>query len=117
GRQKEGPRAGGMSGGKKRNGRGGERHREMWQKKKKNEPFESELPMEVWDEAPPAPPLAQVKERRIALVTTSGVVPWGNPDRFKTYRNTHWRKYTIAELKELEPGTSATLHPGYNAPY
>ena len=59
--------------------------------------------MEVWDEAPPAPPLVQVKDRRIALVTTSGVVPWGNPDRFKTYRNTHWQKYNIAEPGEPEP--------------
>jgi len=96
---------------------GAERAVEMLLKKIKNEPFESELPMEVWDEAPPAPPLAQVKERRIALVTTSGVVPWGNPDRFKTYRNTHWRKYNIAELKELEPGKWETVHGGYNVAY
>ena len=60
-----------------------ERAIEMLLKKIKNEPFESELPMEVWDDMPPAPPLAQVKDRKIALVTTSGVVPWGNPDRFQ----------------------------------
>jgi glycine reductase len=90
---------------------------EMLLKKIKNEPFESELPLEVWDDAPPAPPLTQVKERRLALVTTSGVVPWGNPDRFKTYRNTHWQKYNIAELKELEPGKWETVHGGYNIVY
>jgi glycine reductase len=73
--------------------------------------------MEVWDETPPAPPLLQIKDRRIALVTTSGVVPWGNPDRFKTYRNTHWQKYNIAELKELEPGKWETVHGGYNVAY
>ena len=96
---------------------GVERAIEMLLKKIKNEPFESELPMEVWDDAPPAPPLAHVKDRRIALVTTSGVVPWGNPDRFKTYRNTHWQKYNIAELKELEPGKWETVHGGYNVAY
>src|SRR4029453_19448433 len=40
---------------------GAERAIEMLLKKIKNEPFESALPMEVWDDAPPAPPLVQVK--------------------------------------------------------
>jgi betaine reductase len=96
---------------------GAERAIKMLLKKIKNEPFETELPMEVWDDTPPAPPLAQIKDRRLALVTTSGVVPWGNPDRFKTYRNTHWQKYNIAELKELEPGKWETVHGGYNIVY
>lgn len=94
--------------------RGADRAIDMLLKKIKNEPFVSELPMEVWDDAPPAPPLERVKDRAIAVVTTSGVVPWGNPDRFKTYRNTHWRKYNIAELKELEPGRWEAVHGGYN---
>jgi Glycine/sarcosine/betaine reductase selenoprotein B (GRDB) len=72
--------------------------------------------MEVWDDTPPAPPLARVKDHRIALVA-SGVVRWDNPDRFKTYRNTHWQKYNIAELKELEPGKWETVHGGYNVVY
>ena len=97
--------------------RGAERAIDMLLKKIHNEPFDSELPMEVWDDAVPAPPLAQIKDRNIALVTTSGVVPWGNPDRFKTYRNTYWRKYNIAELKELEPGKWEAVHGGYNVAY
>jgi glycine reductase len=97
--------------------RGATRAVEMLLKKVNNQPFESELPMEVWDDAPPAPPLDQVKDRNIAVVTTSGVVPWGNPDKFKTYRNTYWRKYNIAELKELEPGKWEAVHGGYNVAY
>ena len=97
--------------------RGATRAVEMLLKKINNQPFESELPMEVWDDAPPAPPLDQVKDRNIAVVTTSGVVPWGNPDKFKTYRNTYWRKYNIAELKELEPGKWEAVHGGYNVAY
>ena len=94
--------------------RGVDRAIDMLLKKIKGEPFVSELPMEVWDDAPPARPLTRVEDRAIAVVTTSGVVPWGNPDRFKTYRNTHWRKYNIAELKELEPGRWEAVHGGYN---
>ena len=73
--------------------------------------------MEAWDDIAPAPPLDNLKARNIAVITTSGVVPWGNPDRFKTYRNTHWRKYNIAELKELEPGKWEAVHGGYNVAY
>ena len=74
-------------------------------------------PMELWDDAAPAPALVRVNERNLAVVTTSGVVPWGNPDKFKTYRNTYWRKYNIAELKELEPGKWEAVHGGYNVAY
>ena len=97
--------------------RGAVRALDMLLKKLNNQSFESELPMEIWDDTPPAPALARVKDRNIALVTTSGVVPWGNPDKFKTYRNTYWRKYNVAELKELEPGKWEAVHGGYNVAY
>ena len=97
--------------------RGAARAMEMLLKKINKEPFASELPMELWDDAAPAPALVRVKERNLAVVTTSGVVPWGNPDKFKTYRNTYWRKYSIAELKELEPGKWEAVHGGYNVAY
>ena len=89
----------------------------MLLKKINHEPFTTEIPMEDWDDIAPAPPLDNLKARNIAVITTSGVVPWGNPDRFKTYRNTHWRKYNIAELKELEPGKWEAVHGGYNVAY
>ncbi len=93
---------------------GYERAIDMLLKKINNEPFETEIHMEAWEEIVPAAPLTDLAERNIAVVTTSGVVPWGNPDRFKTYRNTFWRKYNIAEVKELEPGEWEAVHGGYN---
>jgi len=77
-------------------------------------PSATELPMEVWDKVAPAAPLKVTAEAKLALISTSGVVPWGNPDRFKTYRNTHWQKYSFAELKSLEPGKWEAVHGGYN---
>jgi glycine reductase complex component B subunit gamma len=97
--------------------RGAARALDMLLKKLKDQPFESELPMEVWDDAVAAAPLARVNDSNIAVVTTSGVVPFGNPDKFKTYRNTYWRKYNIAELKELEAGKWEAVHGGYNVAY
>jgi glycine reductase len=90
---------------------------DMLLKKISGEPFTTEIPMEVWDDIPPAPALSDIRKRNIAVVTTSGVVPFGNPDRFKTYRNTQWQKYNIAELKELEPGKWEAVHGGYNVAY
>ena len=50
----------------------------------------------------------------VAVVTTSGVVPWGNPDGFRTFRNTFWRKYGIGELRTMERGVWEAVHGGYN---
>src|SRR5262245_57860984 len=97
--------------------RGATRALDMLLKKLNEQPFESELPIEVWEDATPAPALGQVKDRNIAVVTTSGVVPFGNPDRFKTYRNIYWRKYNIAELKELEAGKWEAVHGSYNVAF
>lgn len=96
---------------------GVERAVDMLLRKIRGEPFTTEVPMEIWDRVAPAPPLSGLAERTIAVVTTSGVVPWGNPDRFKTYRNTYWKKYNIAELKALEPGRWEAIHGGYNVQY
>jgi glycine reductase complex component B subunit gamma len=97
--------------------RGAARAVEMLLRKIHGESYASELPLEVWDDVAPAPPLDHAKNRNLAVVTTSGVVPYGNPDKFKTYRNTYWRKYNIAELKELEPGKWEAVHGGYNVAY
>lgn len=93
---------------------GAERALDMLLDKLEGRPFATEIPMQTWDRVTPAAPVKQVEKARIALVTTSGVVPWGNPDGFKTFRNTFWRKYPVAELKTLEPGMWEAVHGGYN---
>lgn len=96
---------------------GVERAVEMLLKRLRNEPFVTEVPVQIWDRAVPAPPLSPERQATIAVITTSGVVPWGNPDRFKTYRNTFWQKYNISELKVLEPGKWEAVHGGYNVAF
>ncbi len=97
--------------------RGAERALEMLRKKVRNEPFASEVPIEVWDRVTPAAPLRDPRSATIAMITTSGLVPWGNPDGFKIFRNTHWRKYSIAGQKQLEPGRWEAVHGGYNVSF
>ncbi len=93
---------------------GADRALDMLFDKLEGRPFATEVPMQTWDRVAPAAAVAQVGKAKIALVTTSGVVPWGNPDGFKTFRNTFWRKYPVAELKTMEPGMWEAVHGGYN---
>lgn len=97
--------------------RGAERAIDMLRKKVRNEPFVSEVPIEVWDRVTPAAPLRDPPSATIAMITTSGLVPWGNPDGFKIFRNTHWRKYSIAGLNRMEPGRWEAVHGGYNVSF
>jgi glycine reductase len=96
---------------------GADRAIDMLLAKVAGKPFKTEVPMEVWDKVEPAAPLADVARANLAVICTGGVVPWGNPDGFKTYRNTFWRKYNFAELKALEPGKWEAVHGGYNVAF
>ncbi|HWH79499.1 MAG TPA: glycine/betaine/sarcosine/D-proline family reductase selenoprotein B [Candidatus Binatus sp.] len=96
---------------------GADRAIDMLLAKLAGQPFTTEIPMEVWDKVEPAAPLADASSANLAVICTGGVVPWGNPDGFKTYRNTFWRKYNFAELKALEPGKWEAVHGGYNVAF
>jgi len=96
---------------------GADRAIEMLLAKIEGKPFTTEIPMEVWDKVEPAAPLGNAAAANLAVICTGGVVPWGNPDGFKTYRNTFWRKYNFAEVKSLEPGKWEAVHGGYNVAF
>jgi len=76
--------------------------------------FTTEIPIETVEEIPVAPPIASLKDVCLALVTTAGVVASGNPDGFKTNRNTQWRKYSIDKMNSMKDAKWDVLHGGYN---
>lgn len=80
-------------------------------------PFITEIPVEVWDNVESAPPIRELSKKTIGIIATSGVVPWGNPDGFKIFRNTQWRKYNIDGLDRMEPGKWEAIHGGYNVSF
>jgi glycine reductase len=75
--------------------------------------FTTELPLPPVDRVPPASPL-DVANARIALVTTGGIVPKGNPDRLKQSNSTEWRAYPIDALDALATGQFESIHAGYD---
>jgi glycine reductase len=77
-------------------------------------PFQTEVPLPEVARVDPAPPLAHLAEATIALVTTSALVPKGNPDRLRQSYSTEWRKYSLDGLDRLEPDRWESIHAGFD---
>lgn len=79
--------------------------------------FTTELPMSVFDSVDPADPIKELKNATIALVTSGGMVPTGNPDRLQSSSAQQWNKYDVSELKSLKEGEFITVHGGFDPVY
>jgi len=93
-----------------------ERVIDMLLKKISGEPFETELPVPETNYVPVAPPVAKEKlsEATIAIVTSGGIVPVGNPDRIQSASATKWGKYDISGVDDLKAGEYQTIHAGFD---
>ena len=50
----------------------------------KGEEFETEFPMPDFDRVPPNPAVKDITKATIAIVTSGGAVPKGNPDHIES---------------------------------
>lgn len=96
---------------------GAERAMDMLLKKLSGEPFETELELSTYDEVAPALALKNLSSAKIALLTTGGIVPFGNPDRIPAATAKKWGKYSIESLTKLEEGVFQSVHAGYDPVY
>ncbi len=83
-------------------------------RKWRGERFSSELTVETFESIPPPAPLTDPRKILFALVTESGLVPRGNPDRLPAAGATHWARYSIAAMERLVPGAWDGVHGGYD---
>lgn len=90
---------------------------DMLLSKLKGEHFTTELPMPVFDRVPPAPAVKNLARAKIALVTSGGVVPRGNPDRIEAANATKYGKYSIEGIDDLVKDEYITVHGGYDPVY
>jgi glycine reductase len=90
----------------------GERAVEMLLAKLAGRPFRTELPIEGFEAVAPAPPAPDLSRALVALVTESGLVPFGNPDRLETWNASKWFKYSVAGFEDLERGKYQAFHGG-----
>lgn len=94
--------------------RGSERAIQTLVKKIKGEDFHTDLPMPKFDRVDPAPPIKDIKKAKIAVVTSGGIVPLGNPDHIESSNATRYGKYTLAGMDRMDSKVYTTIHGGYD---
>lgn len=97
--------------------RGSQRAVEMLLARLKSQPFETEMPMPVFDVVTPATPIKDLSKATIALCTSGGIVPEGNPDHIQSASSQKWGKYNVSEVRALEAPCYYTTHGGYDPVY
>jgi glycine reductase len=97
--------------------RGSKRAVDMLIKKIKGEAFETEYPMPNFDRVDPSPAIKDLSKATIALVTSGGTVPKGNPDRIESSSASKYGAYSIAGVDDLTSETYETAHGGYDPSY
>lgn len=90
---------------------------DMLMAKVKNQPYTTELPMPQFSRVAPAPAIKDLKTANIALVTSGGIVPMGNPDHIESASATKWGKYDISHVSDLQEGEYITVHGGFDPVY
>ena len=96
---------------------GAERGVDMLLRKIRGEAFETELEMPVFKKIDPAAPIADLSKATIALCTSGGIVPFGNPDHIRVSSAEKFGKYNISELADLTPENYESIHGGYDRVY
>lgn len=94
--------------------RASERAIQMLTKKMKGEEFHTDLPMPKFDRVDPAAPIKDIRHAKLAVVTSGGVVPTGNPDHIESSNATKYGVYSIEGMDAMSPKDFTTIHGGYD---
>jgi len=97
--------------------RGSKRAVDMLIKKLKGEKFTTEYPMPDFDRVAPNLAIKDLSKAKIALVTSGGIVPKGNPDHIESSSASKYGKYDLEGFKILSCADHQTAHGGYDPVY
>ena len=97
--------------------RGSKRAVDMLLKKLADKPFTTEYPMPSFDRVAPNKAIKDLSKATIALCTSGGIVPKGNPDHIESSSASHYGEYNIAGVEKLTAETYETAHGGYDPVY
>ena len=92
----------------------GKRAVEMLMVRLRDDEVHTEWAVPQYGRVTPAKPLPDLTSATIALVTSGGIVPKGNPHRLESARATKWVKYNIAEVHALMAQEWESIHGGYD---
>ena len=97
--------------------RGSSRAVKMLLQKLADKPFTTEFPMPSFDRVPPNPAVKDITKAKIALCTSGGICPKGNPDHIEASNATRYGEYDIAGVDDLTSDAWETAHGGYDPVY
>ena len=97
--------------------RGSERAVDMIIKKLKGEEYVTEYPMPDFDRVDVAEPIKDMSKATVALVTSGGIVPKGNPDHIESSSASKYGAYDITGVDKLTEATYETAHGGHDPVY
>lgn len=96
---------------------GAERALDMLIKKLKDEEFKTEIPIPVYETIEAAKPVVNMKKAKIALLTTSALVPINNPDHLPAATAKFYKKYSIKDIDKFKEGEFESVHAGFDPVY
>ena len=94
--------------------RGSDRAVDMLLQKLRGEAFTTEYVMPKFDRVPPAKALKDLSKIRIAIVSSGGIVPHGNPDRIESSSATKYGTYSLAGMQRVSKDDFLSIHGGYD---
>ncbi len=90
---------------------------EMLLDKLNGRPYVTEIPLRGFEVVPPAAKVEDLKNATIALITTGGLVPVGNPDKIRQAFATDFGRYDMTGLDSLNRGVYESIHGGYDTTF
>lgn len=97
--------------------RGSERAVEMLLQKIAGKEPVSEYPLPVYDRVAPAEPVSDMRHTKVAIVTSGGIVPLGNPDHIESSSASKYGIYDITGMDRLKKEDFTSVHGGYDRQY
>ena len=97
--------------------RGSKRAVNMLIAKLNGKPYTTEFPMPSFDRVAPNPAVKDMAHATVALCTSGGIVPLGNPDHIESSSASHYGEYDIEGVMDLTADKWATAHGGYDPVY
>lgn len=94
-----------------------ERALDMLIEKMAGRPYETEIPIPTYKSVVPAKAIEDLSKAKIALVSTGGIVPFGNPDRMPAATGKFAKGYDISGIKSMKAGVFESVHAGYDPVY
>ena len=96
---------------------GAKRAVDMLLKKLAGKEFVTEYPMPDFDRVAPNKAVKDITKAKIALVTSGGICPKGNPDHIESSNATRYVEYDITGVNDLTEEAYETAHGGYDPVY